>query len=329
MTLKKHNTFSVISTVRTFYLQAESPEEVHRWVQAIQGAKEALMTTLTQTSLTTPIPIPGAQPTSRRVMITHSPPQASHAQNITSSDSEDASPSARRTYSTSSPNRPAIASSPTRTQTTSKEASKIVLSGYLMKCGSKRHNWRKRWFVLNGEKLVYSGSHMVMVSFIRHILVLANTVPIEYRYQDTKPHRQFSFSEILDALEFDMRTHKHSAAISPPSTSPLSSSTAPDDSHGPHTFKIVTTKRTLLLCAPSEEEEIKWLSAVRALIARRSGAGVVPGELSGSVSSALKPAASGVDANQGLGSSSGLRHKVRNLSISGSSGFPSAPISED
>ncbi|KAG8990721.1 hypothetical protein FRB90_001639 [Tulasnella sp. 427] len=38
----------------------------------------------------------------------------------------------------------------------------------------------------------------------------------------------------------------------------------------PHTFKIVTPKRPLLLCAPSEEEEIKWLSAVRALIARRT-----------------------------------------------------------
>ena len=44
-----------------------------------------------------------------------------------------------------------------------------------------------------------------------------------------------------------------------------------------HTFKIVTTKRTLVLCAPSEAESIKWLSAVRALIARRSEAGVVPG----------------------------------------------------
>jgi len=260
------------------------------------------MTTSTQTSLTTPIPIPGAQSTSRRVMTTHSPPQASHAQNITSSDSDDASPSARRTYSASSQNRPVITSSPTQTQTIPKEASKIVLSGYLMKCGSKRHNWRKRWFVLNGEKLVYSGSHM-----------------------DTKPHRQFSFSEILDALEFDMRTHKHSSAIPPPSTSPLSSSTAPEDSHGPHTFKIVTTKRTLLLCAPSEEEEIKWLSAIRALIARRSGAGVMPGDLS----SAGKPAASGGEANQGSASCSGLRHKVRNLSISGPSAFPAAPISED
>lgn len=163
MTLKKHNTFGVVSTFRTFYLQAESPEEVQRWVQAIQEAREALMTSSTQTSLTTPIPIPGAQSTPRRTMVTHSPPQVSHAQNITSSDSEDASPSARRTYSTSSQNRPGIASSPTQMRTIPKEASKIVLSGYLMKCGSKRHNWRKRWFVLNGEKLVYSGSHMVMI----------------------------------------------------------------------------------------------------------------------------------------------------------------------
>ncbi|KAG1887054.1 hypothetical protein F4604DRAFT_1877624 [Suillus subluteus] len=312
VTLKKHtNTFGVVSTVRTFYLQAESPVEVQRWVQAIQDAREALMTISTQTSLITPpIPIPGAQSVPCRIMVSHSPPQVSHAQNITSSDSEDASPSAQRTYSTSSQNRPAISSSPTRTQAIPKEAAKIVISGYLMKCGSKRHNWRKRWFVLNGEKLVYSGSHM-----------------------DTKPHRQFSFSEILDALEFDMRNHKHSAHIPPPSTSPLASSTAPDDSHGRFTFKIVTTKRTLLLCAPSEEEEIKWLSAIRALIARRSGAGVVPGDSSGNVASASKPAASGADANQGSGggsaSSSGLRHKVRNLSISGPSGISAAPISED
>lgn len=38
---------------------------------------------------------------------------------------------------------------------------KVIVSGYLMKCGSKRRNWRKRWFVLTSEKLVYSGSHMV------------------------------------------------------------------------------------------------------------------------------------------------------------------------
>ncbi|KAH7884375.1 hypothetical protein F5I97DRAFT_1929251 [Phlebopus sp. FC_14] len=271
--LKKHTyTFGVVTTVRTFYLQAQSSEEVQEWVKAIQDARDALMMTSTQTSLTTPpIAIPGAQPTSRRTVTLASSPPSSyplHAQNVTSSDSEDASPSAQRTYSTSSQNRPIIASSPTRTQGGAKEnASKIVHSGYLMKCGSKRHNWRKRWFILYSEKLVYSGSHM-----------------------DTKPHRQFSFSEILDALEFDMQSHK-----GPPpslSTQVPSASSERKSVHGPFTFKIVTTKRTLLLCAPSEEEEIKWLSAIRALIARRTGAGVVPG-------------------------GGETRHKARNMSISG------------
>lgn len=129
-------------------------------------------------------------------------------------------------------------------------------------------------------------------------------------WQDTKPHRQFSVSEILDALEFDMQSHKHGGGIPPPVMS-IQASKDPSENRnyacGPYTFKIVTTKRTLLLCAPSEEEEIKWLSAVRALIARRTGAGVVPGDLTG-----------GGDAGQGGGtSSSGLRHKVRNLSLSG------------
>lgn len=131
-------------------------------------------------------------------------------------------------------------------------------------------------------------------------------------------------SEILDALEFDMQSHKHGGAIPPPVMS-TQAAVGPVDrrmsAHGPYTFKIVTTKRTLLLCAPSEEEEIKWLSAVRALIARRTGAGVVPGDPSGNQAS--KPAGGGGDAGLGGGTASGgLRHKVRNLSMSGPSGGP-------
>ncbi|KAH0833229.1 hypothetical protein J3R83DRAFT_12289 [Lanmaoa asiatica] len=280
--LKKHlYTFGVVTSVRTFYLRAQSPEEVQRWVAAIQDARETLMMTSTQTSLITPVAIPETQV--RNTTITPPP-------NVTSSDSEDVSPSAQRTYSTSSQNRPIVGSSPTRPSGPLRDGiTKIVVSGYLMKCGSKRHNWRKRWFVLYGEKLVYSGSHM-----------------------DTKPHRQFSVSEILDALEFDMQSHKHGGGIPAPIMSTQASAGSPDNrkyAYGPYTFKIVTTKRTLLLCAPSEEEEIKWLSAVRALIARRTGAGVVPGDLGGN------QASKGGDG--GGTSSSGLRHKVRNLSISG------------
>jgi hypothetical protein len=44
----------------------------------------------------------------------------------------------------------------------------------------------------------------------------------------------------------------------------------PDKPHASddHTFRIVTAKRTFVLCAPSEEDEIKWLAAFRALLNR-------------------------------------------------------------
>ena len=82
---------------------------------------------------------------------------------------------------------------------------------------------------------------------------------------------EYHSPEILDAFEYDV----------PPATAPPSHTRGGSDEVDhtllKHTFKIVTTKRTLVLCAPSEEEEIQWLSAVRALIARRSDAGVVLG----------------------------------------------------
>jgi pleckstrin homology domain-containing family A member 1/2 len=166
--LKRHeNTFGLISPIRTYYLQAKTADEMQEWVHAIDEARHTLMATSTQSSVTSPIPIPTSTQQSSSShhpsSITPSPPSHSfQAQNITSSDSEDASPAAQRTYSSSSRDRSALASSPTKSQGFSpKDLGKVILSGYLMKCGSKRRNWRKRWFVLTGEKLVYSGSHMV------------------------------------------------------------------------------------------------------------------------------------------------------------------------
>jgi hypothetical protein len=304
--LKKHdNTFGLVSPVRTFYLQAKTQAEVQEWVNAIDEARETLMATSTQNSMTNPIPIPTSKhrATSHpHPPVTPSPPRTYgfHSQNITSSDSDDASPVAQRTYSSSSQTRPPIPSSPTKPHLSTANA-KTIVAGYLMKCGSKRHNWRKRYFMLTCEKLVYSGSHM-----------------------DTKPHRQFPFSEILDALEYDLPANRQNPALISPlaASSPPISATVPDegdDTHAAHTFKIITTKRTLLLCSASEEEEIKWLGAVRALIARRSGAGVVPGEkawkTTGSNTSA-EVAPSSLAAGSG-GNSGGHRGKTRRLSASG------------
>jgi len=154
------------------------------------------------------------------------------------------------------------------------------------------------------------------------------------RRQDTKMHRQIPLSQILDAFEFDIPP----AAVPPSHT--RGGSDEVDQTTLKHTFKIVTTKRTLVLCAPSEDEEIQWLSAVRALIARRSDAGVVPGDVQGT--SALK--SSGIDQHghggmmaAGSGSGGGMKNRreapQRKISISGSGagGFApgTAPIAEE
>jgi hypothetical protein len=210
---------------------------------------------------------------------------------VTSSDSEDASTSPNnggqggrmRSYSRSSAAVPPSPTWPTTTVASPPRAqgpaahpewdpTKVVLNGYLMKCGSKRRHWRKRWFVLTGEKLFYTGSHM-----------------------DTKPHREIALSQVMDALEYDLPSQSRSGVpgASHPPSSAFSPSEGGDGANGPggtHTFKIVSTKRTLLLCAPTEEEEIGWLSAVRALLARRTTAApsdeaapTTPGLLKGKV----------------------------------------------
>lgn len=58
------------------------------------------------------------------------------------------------------------------------------------------------------------------------------------------------------------QTSNIAAAQSPGEPSPLSGVN--------YTFKVFTPKKTLLLCAPSEEEEVSWISAIRVLIARRT-----------------------------------------------------------
>ncbi|KAK7016316.1 Pleckstrin y domain-containing family A member 1 [Favolaschia claudopus] len=290
VSLKRHeNTFGLVSPIRTFYLQAKNPDDVHDWVRAIDEARQALQA-VASGSASSPIPIPrGRLRSNAPPPVTPSPP--SHAYAMTSSDSEDnASPNGTRSYSLSSQTRPnvsLITGGTSPSGKTTMDPAKTILSGYLLKCGSKRRNWRKRWFVLSGEQLVYSGSHM-----------------------DTKPHRRFPFGEILDALEYNLPARQNPAIVSSPAVTPPAP-VSDEDANDAHTFKIVTTKRTLLLCAPSEEDEIKWLGAVRALIARRMGSGGVPGD-STKILNDVSPTPSGISSG-----GSGLITRVRRPSASG------------
>lgn len=104
-------------------------------------------------------------------------------------------------------------------------------------------------------RLVYSRSHM-----------------------DTKVHRQIPVSQILDAIEFEpnsplptiRRPLSTTGLTSPNSTTQSTAGEEGGRKNYQHTFKIITPKRTFLVCAPNEEEEIKWLAALHVLVARRS-----------------------------------------------------------
>ncbi|BGP42677.1 hypothetical protein JCM10449v2_006689 [Rhodotorula kratochvilovae] len=147
-----------------------------------------------------------------------------------------------------SPGAPPVAPPAAAAPQQAQDPNKVILAGYLMKQG-KRKNWRKRWFVLQSGMLMYSKSHM-----------------------DSKHTRQIPLSSILDAIESPSTPHPSS-----PSGAPTSSSSSAGQGQGgaatpENTFKIITPSRTFLVCAPSEEDEIKWLAALQCLVARRTHA---------------------------------------------------------
>ena len=106
-------------------------------------------------------------------------------------------------------------------------------------------------------------------------------------------HRQIPLSNILDAIEFEPVEPVGSEDSDSDSARDLARSPAsprkPRHLHrerasgrhqargtaGPmavqHAFQVITPQRTFKLCAPSEEEEIKWVAALRALINRERG----------------------------------------------------------
>ena len=120
----------------------------------------------------------------------------------------------------------------------------------------------------------------------------------------------------MDALEYDLQSSSQRQYSGTPSSPHVGGYHADgDDVQSTHTFKIVTTQRTLLLCAPCEDDEIKWMGAIRALIARRTDSGLVPGRSKfpssqgGSLN--MPPVAASTSA------SAAIKGKVRRLSGAG------------
>ncbi|KAG8741385.1 hypothetical protein FRC10_002905 [Ceratobasidium sp. 414] len=243
--LKKHtNTLAIVTPTRTFYLQAETLAECDAWVRALGEARLRLKETGTETPVAPP-GAPSAAVSASPIVSAQTPPAASTMAYATPS-----SPLQHTMSSSDSEGEgdmDGVAPTPI-------DPKQIVLQGYLMKCGTHMKNWRKRYFILTPETLKYGKSHMVSP------LTLHETIRNEPIQQSMKHMRSVQVTQILDAIETTASSKGIAPTISPPASS----------GDKEHIFKIITPKRSFMLCAPSEEEEIKWLSAVRALIARRT-----------------------------------------------------------
>lgn len=146
-----------------------------------------------------------------------------------------------------------IATSPPTT--TVADPNKVILATYLMKRSRKtaREVWRKRWFFLTSAGITYTKSHMDnrVLTFIGIPSILD-----VFSLEDADDDGAFDSSGAEDGGNFrhpSLRTKRD--PVAPPKNIE-------------HVIRIVTSKRRYDLCVPSEEEEIKWIAAIRALVNR-------------------------------------------------------------
>ena len=110
--------------------------------------------------------------TGRYTIVNRSPSHSPHGHGITSSDSEAEGSMPGPRFFGISPQRSAVKPP---AQGAGKDGCKPVLSGYLMKCGSRRSaSWHHRWFVLSEDKLTYSRSHMARIPNVIRNYLLTN-----------------------------------------------------------------------------------------------------------------------------------------------------------
>lgn len=130
----------------------------------------------------------------------------------------------------------------------------------------KRKTWRKRYFTLTSQKLVCSRTHMVSPLFfpkMAYIHIHKTERGFFYSTQDKEGRgvKQISVGRILDAIECPGPT------TSPNPTSSIQGDPTNNEEAIEHCFKIITSDRTYLVNAPTEEDEIRWISALRCLLA--------------------------------------------------------------
>lgn len=292
--VKHHdNSFGIVTPKRTYYVRADTAEDVDDWVNSINAARAAIEQAQSSTPPATtrpvqrteqafgaisqasamPIAIVAAQGPVGHLPASDKYLSSSYASTSASGDASETTPSFALSSSeeddegsTTAANIPMHIDSPASVQIeqisnqaqqsvsarqlTHIESSRTIVAGYLMKQG-KRKSWRKRWFVLTSQRLSYSRSHV-----------------------DSKVNRSIPLDRILDVMEFEAslagrgRSSSVSRTAAHINSAPNVAQAAHAD-HGPgvaNCFKIITPSRTFVVSAPTEEDEIQWLSSIRVLI---------------------------------------------------------------
>ncbi|CAJ0967829.1 unnamed protein product [Ranitomeya imitator] len=75
----RDNLFEIVTTSRTFYVQADSPEEMHSWIRAISGAIVALRGPARSAASETPASFSELSSSFRSFGLPHSPARAQHS----------------------------------------------------------------------------------------------------------------------------------------------------------------------------------------------------------------------------------------------------------
>jgi hypothetical protein len=175
-----------------------------------------------------------------------------------------------------------------------KNTSKVIHQGYLMKQSNRRKHWRKRYFVLTSAHLSYTRSHMnekpsrqiPLSSILDAIEYTSKNIQMPGNQSTSTPLASPSIQSPPMPISFQLGSNNqdagNSSVVPGKDSAPLSGEQTNEQKGGSaaashpavtpkkrqeNCFKIITPKRTYVVCAPTEEEEIKWLSALQALLA--------------------------------------------------------------
>lgn len=209
-----------------------------------------------------------------------------------------------------------------------KNTSKVIHQGYLMKQSNRRKHWRKRYFVLTSVNLSYTRSHMnekpsrqiPLTSILDAIEYTSKKIQMPTNQTQSTPLSSPGIQSPPMPITFQLGSNNQDVASAAPPASSKESTSAPGDAatheqtierktsvigHASaltkkkqeNCFKIITPKRTYVVCAPTEEEEIKWLSALQALLAHwRSVKGAGPDTTTNATSGPQQPSGSATNA---------------------------------